>query len=129
MKNYLVTQQPRRSCASALLLYGWLAFTELPVLYSYAAQQPADEEQALSEMPPISIESDQRAVPPTQEELKRKFHDALKRRPSAPEERPLADGTLEITTQLGRLCARPLPGQVQPAVGGNIRLAAPCANF
>jgi hypothetical protein len=129
MENYLVTQGTAKASAFALLLYGWLAFTEVPLLYSYAAQQPADEEQALSGMPPVSIESDQPAAPATQEELKRKFRDVLKMRPSAPEERRLADGTLEITTQLGHFCAKPLPAQTQSGVGGNIRLAAPCANF
>ena len=112
--------------AIGLMLCGWLAFAEAPL---YAGDQPSDEEQALSEMPPISIESDQPVASPTEEALKRKFHDALKRRPSAPVERRLADGTLEITTQLGHFCAKPFPTQAQSGVGGNIRLAAPCATF
>jgi hypothetical protein len=113
-------------CAFGLVLCGWLAFAQVAL---YAGDQPPVEEQALSEMPPISIESDQPAVSPTQEELRRKFHEALKRRPSAPQERRLADGTLEITTQLGHFCARPLLVESASGVGGNIRLAGPCGNF
>jgi hypothetical protein len=112
--------------AFGLMLCGWLAFAEAPL---YAGDQPENEGQALREMPPVSIESDQPAARPTQEELKRKFHDALKRRPSAPEERRLADGTLETTTQLGHFCAKPLPVQAQSGVGGSISLATPCATF
>jgi len=82
----------------------------------------------MSEMPAISIESDQ-PTSPTLEELRRNLHSALKQRPSTPEERRLADGTLEITTQLGHFCAKPLPLQAQSGVGGNTRLAAPCATF
>ena len=112
--------------AFGLILCGWLGFAGAPLS---AGNQPPDKEQALSEVPPISIESDQPAAPPTREELKRKFHDALKLRSSAPEERRLADGTLEITTRLGHFCAKPLPAQAESGVGGNIRLAAPCATF
>src|SRR5580765_2631388 len=107
MENYAATAGTTPVHAFGLMLCGWLALAEAPLLY--AGDQSPDEEQALSEMPPISIESDRPAASPTQEELRRKFHDSLKRRPSAPEERRLADGTVEITTQLGRLCARPLP--------------------
>jgi len=107
--------------AFGLLLCGLLGLAEAPL---YAGQPPPDEE-----LPPISIETDQPAGPSTHKELERKFHDALKRRPSAAEERRLADGTLEITTQLGHFCAKPLPAQAQSGVGGNIALAAPCATF
>ena len=112
--------------AFGLILCGWLGFAEPPL---YAGDRPSDEEQVLSEVPPISIESEQPAAPPTQKELTRRFHDALKPLSHAPEERRLADGTLEITTRLGHFCAKPLPAQVESGVGGNIRLAAPCATF
>jgi hypothetical protein len=111
--------------ALPLIVCGCLALAQAPL---YAGDQPS-EEQAISEMPTISIESDQPAASPTLEELRRKLHSALKRQPSTPEERRLADGTLEITTQLGHFCAKPLPLQPQSGVGGNTRLAAPCATF
>jgi hypothetical protein len=83
-----------------------------------------DEAQA-----PISIESDQPSPPPTEQQLRRQFREALGARVSAPEERLLGDGTLEITTQVGRFCAKPSPGQSQSGVGGNVTLAAPCTQF
>jgi hypothetical protein len=127
VENY-ATAGTTKVRALGLMLCGWLAFAGAPLLYG---KEPPNEneEESSAEMPSISIESDQRAAPPTQEDLKRKFHGALKRRASAPEERRLADGTLEITTQWGHFCAKPLPLQPQSGVGGNIRLAAPCANF
>ena len=125
--------------AVGLMLCVWLAFTVANGTYAEGAllserlseREPANEEEAaLSEMPPISVESDQPAVSPTGEQLRRRFRDALGRRPpSAPEERRLADGALEITTQLGRFCARPSPVQSQSGIGGSTMLAAPCAHF
>jgi hypothetical protein len=112
--------------ALRLIVAGCLALGGAPLC---SGDQRSDEEQAISEMPTISIESDQPTASPTLEELRRNLHSALKRQPSAPEERRLADGTLEITTQLGHFCAKPLPLQPQAGVGGNTRLAAPCANF
>jgi hypothetical protein len=120
--------------AFEFMLCAWLAFTAAQGEYAEAGllsagEQPANEEEALSEISPISVESDRPAVSPTQEQLRRRFHDALGPALSAPEERRLADGTLQITTQLGHFCARPTPVQSQSGVGGNITLAAPCANF
>ena len=123
-----------KAYAVGLILCVWLAFTVAHATYAEGAPlsegEPANEEEALSEIPPISVESDQPAVSPTGEQLRRKFRDALGRRPpSAPEERRLADGALEITTQLGRFCARPSPVQPQSGIGGSTMLAAPCAHF
>jgi hypothetical protein len=109
------------------MLCTWLVFDEEPLLY--AGQGPPNGEESLIETPPISIESDEQAASPTQEELRRKFHDALERPPRTPEERRLADGTLEITTQLGHFCSRPLPVQPASGLGGNVRLTVPCARF
>ena len=125
MKNYAGVGNPKLHACS-LILCGWLAFADAPL---YAGEQPSEEEQPLRELPPISIESNQPTASPTQEESGRKFHNALKGRPSIAEERRLADGTLEITTQLGHFCAKPQPLQVQSGVGGNTRLAAPCEIF
>jgi len=111
--------------ALRLIVSGCLALGDASLC---AGHQPSDEGQPMSEMPAISIESDQ-PTSPTLEELRRNLHSALKQRPSTPEERRLADGTLEITTQLGHFCAKPLPLQPQSGVGGNTRLAAPCATF
>jgi hypothetical protein len=112
--------------AVGLMLCTWLVFDEAPL---YAGEGPPNGEESLIEMPPISIETDEQAASPTQEELRRKFHDALERRPRALEERRLADGTLEITTQLGHFCSRPLPVQPASGLGGNVRLTTPCAKF
>ena len=110
--------------ALGLMLWGGLAVTKAALVCASPSEQ-----ELLTEIPPISIESDEAAASSTQEELRRKFQEKLKQRPSVPDERRLADGTLEITTQLGRLCARPLPASVEPGVGGSIRLASPCASF
>ena len=107
-----------------LMLCGGLAVAKAALVCA----SPTEQELS-TDIPPISIESDEAAASSTQEELRRKFHERLKQRPSVPDERRLADGTLEITTQLGRLCARPLPAPVESGVGGNIRLASPCASF
>jgi hypothetical protein len=121
-----VTARTAKVYALRLIVCGCLALGEASLC---AGDQPSDEEQPMSEMPAISIESDQPTASPTLEQLRRNLHSALKQRPSTPEERRLADGTLEITTQLGHFCAKPLPLQPQSGVGGNTRLAAPCATF
>ena len=79
---------------------------------------------------PIVIESDELTPEPTQDQLMQKFRDALGQPPSyIVSERQLASGVLEVTTRLGRLCVRPLPGQLRSGLGGDITLAAPCASF
>jgi hypothetical protein len=127
MKNYFATVGITEISMVDLILCSWLVFAEAPLLY--AGTGPPNEEESLMEAPPISIESDPGMASPTQDELRRRFHDRLERPPSAPEERRLADGTLEITTPLVHLCAKPLLAQPASGVGGNIRLAAPCAGF
>ena len=112
------------STLGLMILCGGLAVTKAALVCA----SPSEHELS-TEIPPISIESDEPVASSTKEELRRKFQEKLKQRPSVPDERRLADGTLEITTQLGRLCARPLPAPIESGVGGNIRLASPCASF
>jgi hypothetical protein len=97
-----------------------------------AREAGATQEEAMSEIsvPPISIETDQPVASPTQDQLMPRFRNALGRPlSSSVEARQLVDGALEMTTQLGRFCARPPPAQSQVGVGGTITLAAPCAHF
>jgi hypothetical protein len=93
---------------------------------------PPSTDGAVIEVPaePIVIESDTLTPEPTQDQLMRKFRDALGQPPSfIVSERQLAGGVLEVTTRFGRLCARPLPGQLHSGLGGDVTLASPCASF
>jgi hypothetical protein len=114
----------------------WVGIVAIGLGFSASIGQgahPSDENQSIrvsEDSGPISIESDQPATAPTQEQLRQRFHDALQPLPRrAPEEHRLADGTVEVVTQVGRFCAKPAPMQSRSGVGGNIALAAPCANF
>lgn len=81
------------------------------------------------ETPPISVESEQTSPPPTEQQLRRRLRETLTA-PQAPvQARELDDGTLEITTKLAHLCAKPTPPQSPGGPGGNIVLAAPCTRF
>lgn len=93
----------------------------------------ANSDQAQIEIPldPIVIESEALAPEPTLDQLFQNFRDVLGQPPSLlSSERRSNDGTLEVTTRLGRLCAKPLPGStVRSGLGGDITLAAPCPAF
>jgi hypothetical protein len=95
-------------------------------------KRTVSDDGAVVEVPvePIVIESDALTPEPTQDQLMQKFRDALGQPPSyIVSERQLAGGVLEVTTRFGRLCVRPLPGQLGSGLGGDITLAAPCASF
>jgi hypothetical protein len=82
------------------------------------------------EVPLVPIESDALNPATTREKLMQKFRDALGQPPTwIVAEHRLSDGTLEVTTGLGHLCARPQPPHVASGLGGDIMLAAPCAWF
>ena len=131
------TRSPRRwtNAALGLALCTWLAIFVAQGTDARAAVSPGEaaaSEETLSDIPVplISVESDQPAPAPTHEQLMRRFRDALGRPlGTGVEERQLADGTLELPTQLGRFCARPLPAQSRSQVGGSTTLVAPCASF
>lgn len=79
---------------------------------------------------PITIEGERLYPDPTLDDSMRRFRDALGTRPPLIlSERQFTDGAMELTTRFGRFCARPLPGYVQPGIGGNITLAARCASY
>ncbi len=93
---------------------------------------PASEGSSVLEVPlaPIVVVSDPLTPNPTQDQLIRKFRDALGQPPTLViTEHQLAGGGVQMTTRYGRFCAGPLPGYLQSGLGGDIRLAAPCASF
>ena len=100
-----------------------------PIAHSVASNDESARINVQQEGPPITIESDQPSPPPSEKELRHRFREPLSPRASVPEERVLSDGTVEITTQVARLCAKPSPVQSQSGVGGKITLAAPCVQF
>jgi hypothetical protein len=79
---------------------------------------------------PLVIEGQATSLDPTQDQLMQKFRDALAQ-PSTltVAAHGFSDGTLELTTRLGRFCSKPLPAHVESGLGGDITLAAPCAWF
>ena len=93
---------------------------------------PASETGAVGEVrsPPVVIESNVLNLDPTLDQLMQKFRTALGQPSvSTVSEHRLANGALEVTTNVGRFCTTPPPGYIQSAPGGNITLAAPCALF
>ena len=100
-----------------------------PIAHTAASNDESARINVQQEGAPITIESDQPSPPPSEQELRRRFRESLNPRASGPEERVLGDGTVEITTQVARLCAKPSPVQSQSGVGGKITLAAPCVQF
>jgi hypothetical protein len=91
-----------------------------------------DEAQSSAEirLAPLVIEGQATNPDPTQDQLVQKFRDALAQ-PSTliVAEHRFSDGTLELTTRLGRFCGKPVPAHPESGVGGDITLAAPCAWF
>jgi hypothetical protein len=80
--------------------------------------------------PPVVIEGELPHLEPTPEELLQRFRDSLAAPPSyLSSEKRLADGTVEASTRLGRLCSHPVPVQSVSGVGGDVRLIVPCASF
>ena len=80
--------------------------------------------------PPVIIEGELPHLEPTPEELIRHFRESLNAPPSfLSTERRLADGTVEVMTRFGRICAPSLPLQTSAGLGGGVRLAARCASF
>jgi hypothetical protein len=97
-----------------------------------ACLTPASEGSSVVEVPlaPIVVVSDPLNPNPTQDQLMRKFRDALGQPPTLGiAEHQFAGGALQMTTRFGRFCAGPPPGYLQSGLGGDIRLAAPCASF
>jgi hypothetical protein len=91
-----------------------------------------DQTQSSAELrlPPLVIEAQPTNPDPTQDQLMQKFRDALAQPPTLiVAEHRFSDGTLEVTTRLGRFCGKPLLPHVESGLGGDITLAAPCAWF
>jgi len=93
---------------------------------------PGDVEGSVVEIPsaPVVVESDMLNPEPTLEERVEKFRTALGQ-PSVStfSERRLANGALEVTTSLGRLCTTPPARYIQSGLGGDGTLVAPCVLF
>jgi len=108
----------------------WTGVLVLELGLSASIGLGASEDQQDIRAGEVSVESSQPTIAPTEEQKRQKLHDVLQgTQQGPPEERRLADGTVEITTQMARLCAKPAPMQPRSGVGGNTTLAAPCVNF
>ena len=118
---------PRRILALRLAV-----LLSVPVSAAHAIEGQTTTAGSSAELPlaPIVIESDAPSPPVGQDQLMRKFGEALGEPPGlAIAEHQLAHGPLEITTRFGHLCAEPPPAHVESGLGGDITLAAPCAVF
>ena len=77
---------------------------------------------------PVIIESE--PLEPTREQKAQRFRDLLGEPPSfIVRERRFDSDVLEVTTRVGRFCARPSPQSAQSGPGGDVTLAAPCLSF
>jgi hypothetical protein len=97
-----------------------------------ACLTPLSEGSSLVEvpLPPIVVVGEPLDLHPTQDQLMRNFRAALGQPPTlVVTEHQFADGSLQMTTRFGRFCAGPPQGYLQSGLGGDIRLAAPCASF
>lgn len=80
--------------------------------------------------PAVVIEGELPHLEPTPQEMIEHFRAALRGTPSfLSAERRLADGTIETTTSIGRLCSPALPVQWGAGIGGDVRLLGRCAAF
>jgi len=142
-------QRPQRESQCIMQALGIAMFACLTMSWANANQQETDVElhRPALETPatnrntsvvdlslaPITIEGERLYPEPTLDESRRKFRDALGTPPifiaSERDEREFTDGSMELTTRFGRFCAKPLPGYLQPRIGGNITLAARCAAY
>ena len=108
--------------------------TMLSPLYARPASEtaPGDVEGSVVVIPtaPVVVESDMLNPEPTLDERVEKFRTALGQ-PSVStfSERRLANGALEVTTSLGRLCTTPPARYMQSGLGGDVTLVAPCVLF
>lgn len=110
--------------------------TRLSPRYAHPALEtaPGDVEGSVVEVPsaPVVVEGEMLTPDPTLDERMEKFRTALGLgQPSVSifSERRLADGALEVTTSLGRLCTTPPARYTQSTLGGDITLVAPCVLF
>jgi len=125
-----VSQRALQALGAAIL--GSLAMSWASAQAREVDAVPVDEPQPSAELrlPPLVIEAQPTNPDPTQDQLMQKFRDALAQ-PSTliVAEHRLSDGTLEVTTRLGRFCGKPPFPHLESGLGGDITLAAPCAWF
>lgn len=104
----------------------------LPVDSVAREAQPIMQGESSTELllPPVVIKGQSVNPEPTQDHLMQRFREALAQ-PSTliVAEHRFSDGTLELTTRLGRFCSKLLPAHLESGLGGDITLAAPCAWF
>ena len=135
-----VSQTARQALGMAILgclAMSWASAQDpereaLPVDSVAHKAQPTTQGESSAELllAPLVIEAQVTNPDLTQDQLMQKFRDALAQ-PSILilAEHRFSDGSLELTTRLGRFCARLLPGHLESGLGGDITLAAPCAWF
>ena len=105
-------------------------FESVPAEVESNASDSAEADVLEVPAPAVVIEGELPHLEPTPQEMIEHFRAALRGTPSfLAAERRLADGTIETTTSIGRLCSPALPVQWGAGIGGDVRLLGRCAAF